>query len=83
MKIHTVKGAAGINLHVREYGKPDGIPILFIHGWSQSYLCWSKQYGSPLANDGALSLSISAVTGCPTPRWRRISTPMATNGPMT
>ncbi|MFY9685527.1 MAG: alpha/beta fold hydrolase, partial [Pseudolabrys sp.] len=54
MKIHTVKGAAGINLHVREYGKPDGIPILFIHGWSQSYLCWSKQYGSPLANDARI-----------------------------
>jgi non-heme chloroperoxidase len=34
MKIHNVKGGAGINLHVREYGNPSGIPILFIHGWS-------------------------------------------------
>lgn len=51
MKIHTVKGAAGVNLHVREYGKPSGTPILFVHGWSQSHLCWSKQYRSTLADD--------------------------------
>jgi pimeloyl-ACP methyl ester carboxylesterase len=54
MRIHTVKGAAGLNLHVREYGKSDGIPILFIHGWSQSLLCWSKQYGSPLADEARI-----------------------------
>ena len=63
MKIHTVKGAAGVNLHVREYGKPDGIPILFIHGWSQSHLCWSKQYGSSLANDAAHCRSRSSCHG--------------------
>jgi pimeloyl-ACP methyl ester carboxylesterase len=49
MKIHTIKGAARVNLHVREYGNPAGIPILFIHGWSQSQLCWSKRL--PLARD--------------------------------
>ena len=40
MKIHTIRGAGGVNLHVREYGKLTGIPILLIHGWSQSHLCW-------------------------------------------
>jgi non-heme chloroperoxidase len=54
MKIHTVKGAAGVNLHVREYGKSTGIPILLIHGWSQSHLCWSKQYESPLKDDARI-----------------------------
>jgi pimeloyl-ACP methyl ester carboxylesterase len=54
MKIHTVKGAANVNLHVREYGNPAGIPILFIHGWSQSHLCWSKQYAGTLANDARI-----------------------------
>ena len=54
MKIHTVKGAAGVKLHVREYGNSVGIPILLIHGWSQSHLCWSKQYGSSLANDARI-----------------------------
>jgi len=51
MKIHTIKGAGGVNLHVREYGKLTGIPILLIHGWSQSHLCWSKQYESTLNNE--------------------------------
>jgi non-heme chloroperoxidase len=54
MKIHTVKGAAGVNLHVREYGNPTGIPILLIHGWSQSHLCWSKQYESTLKDDARI-----------------------------
>jgi len=51
MKIHTVEGAAGVRLHVREYGKPAGIPVLLIHGWSQSHLCWSKQFASALNDD--------------------------------
>jgi non-heme chloroperoxidase len=54
MKIHTVKGAAGVNLHVREYGKSTGIPILLIHGWSQNHLCWSKQYDSTLKDDARI-----------------------------
>jgi pimeloyl-ACP methyl ester carboxylesterase len=54
MKIHTVKGATGVKLHVREYGNSVGIPILLIHGWSQSHLCWSKQFESSLANDARI-----------------------------
>jgi pimeloyl-ACP methyl ester carboxylesterase len=69
MKIHTVKGAAGVKLHVREYGNSVGIPILLIHGWSQSHLCWSKQYGSSLANDArivALDLRGHGMSDAPT-----------------
>ena len=51
MKIHTVQGGGGLRLHVREWGKPDGPPILFIHGWSQNHLCWAKQYESALADE--------------------------------
>ena len=43
MKTHTVRGGGGLRLHVREWGKADGPPILFIHGWSQNHLCWVKQ----------------------------------------
>jgi len=50
-KIHTVRGGGGLRLHVREWGKPDGPPILFIHGWSQNHLCWVKQYESALADE--------------------------------
>jgi non-heme chloroperoxidase len=51
MKVHTVEGGGGLRLHVREWGKPDGPPILFIHGWSQNHLCWAKQYESTLADE--------------------------------
>jgi non-heme chloroperoxidase len=51
MKTHTVRGGGGLQLHVREWGKADGPPILFIHGWSQNHLCWGKQYESALAGE--------------------------------
>jgi non-heme chloroperoxidase len=51
MKAHTVPGGGGLRLHVREWGRPDGPPILFIHGWSQNHLCWAKQYESALADE--------------------------------
>ena len=54
MKVRTVKGAAGVNLHVREYGKSTGVPIVLIHGWSQSHLCWSKQYASTLKDNARI-----------------------------
>jgi non-heme chloroperoxidase len=50
-KIHTVSGGGGLQLHVREWGKADGPPILLIHGWSQNHLCWARQYESPLADE--------------------------------
>jgi non-heme chloroperoxidase len=51
MTIHSVKGADGIELCVEETGNPDGRPILFIHGFSQSRLAWTPQLQSELADD--------------------------------
>ena len=51
MKMHTVPGGGGLQLHVREWGKADGPAILFIHGWSQNHLSWAKQYESSLADE--------------------------------
>ena len=51
MRIHQVRGGGGLRLHVREWGRPDGPPILFIHGWSQNHLCWAPQYTSTLADE--------------------------------
>jgi pimeloyl-ACP methyl ester carboxylesterase len=51
MKAHTVRGGGGLRLHVREWGKADGPPILFLHGWSQNHLCWASQYESALASE--------------------------------
>ena len=50
-KTYTVRGGGGLQLHVREWGRPEGQPILFIHGWSQNHLCWAKQYESSLADE--------------------------------
>ena len=49
-KIHTVEGGGGLRLHVREWGA-DGPLVLFMHGWSQSHLCWARQYQSALADE--------------------------------
>jgi pimeloyl-ACP methyl ester carboxylesterase len=51
MKVHSVRGGGGLRLHVREWGNPDGTPILLIHGWSQNHLCWARQYDSALAGE--------------------------------
>ena len=50
-RTHTVRGGGGLRLHVREWGKTDGPPMLFIHGLSQSHLCWARQYESDLADE--------------------------------
>ena len=48
---HDVRGGGGLRLHVQEWGDPNGPPILFVHGWSQSQLCWSRQTAGLLARD--------------------------------
>jgi non-heme chloroperoxidase len=54
MQIQKIKGAAGVSLHVREFGNPKGVPLLLIHGWSQSHLCWAKQYESALKDNARI-----------------------------
>jgi non-heme chloroperoxidase len=44
---YDVRGGQGLRLHVREWGDPDGPAVLFVHGWSQSQLCWARQLDSP------------------------------------
>jgi len=46
---HEVLGGGGVKLHARERGNPQGAPLLFIHGWSQSDLCWLNQVRGGLA----------------------------------
>jgi non-heme chloroperoxidase len=50
MKSHTIKGGGGTRLHLVEAGNPGGRPILFIHGFSQCSLAWSRQLSSELAD---------------------------------
>jgi pimeloyl-ACP methyl ester carboxylesterase len=51
MTKHTVRGGGGLRLHVREWGRADGAAILFVHGLSQSHLCWDRQIESPLRDE--------------------------------
>ena len=50
MKHHTITGGQGVQLHVVETGDPSGRPIVFIHGFSQCWLSWSRQLNSDLAD---------------------------------
>lgn len=49
MQSHTVRGGDGVALRVDEAGT--GRPVLLIHGFSQSRLCWRKQMHSDLTED--------------------------------
>lgn len=49
IRAREVISADGVRLHVREAGPPSAPPILFIHGWSQSWLSWHRQMESQLS----------------------------------
>jgi non-heme chloroperoxidase len=51
MKHHIITGGGGCQLHLVEAGNPKGQPILFIHGFSQCGLTWSRQLDSDLARN--------------------------------
>ncbi|HVP54596.1 MAG TPA: alpha/beta hydrolase, partial [Candidatus Eisenbacteria bacterium] len=51
MQSHMIPGGGGTQLHVVETGYPQGRPILYIHGFSQCWLTWSRQLNSDLAQD--------------------------------
>jgi non-heme chloroperoxidase len=46
-----VKTPDGLNISAQEWGNPSGPEILFIHGFSQSYLSWMRQVQSELAKE--------------------------------
>lgn len=51
---HSVAAAGGCRLHVVEAGDPDARPIVFVHGFSQSSMVWTRQLESDLARDHRL-----------------------------
>ena len=54
MKHHQITGGGGCRLHVVEAGDPFGPAIVFVHGFSQCWLSWSRQLSSDLARDHRL-----------------------------
>src|SRR5205814_8132058 len=55
MKSHRITGGGGAQLHVVESGNSQGRPILYIHGFSQCGLAWTRQLNSDLAQDHRLA----------------------------
>ncbi len=49
-KAFNVQTPDGVRLAAQEWGNLDGPEILFIHGFSQSHLSWSRQFDGELAN---------------------------------
>src|SRR5882762_2657765 len=47
----TVKTPDGLTISAQEWGNAAGAEILFIHGFSQSYLSWMRQVDSDLAKE--------------------------------
>lgn len=52
----TVVGGGDVPLSVGRGGNPDGPDILFIHGFSQSYLSWDMQIKSDLAEKFSITV---------------------------
>ena len=64
MQSHTIPGGGGTRLHVVETGNLKGRPILYIHGFSQCWLAWSRQLNSDLARDYRLvAMTLSRAEG--------------------
>lgn len=49
MKSQLIAGGGGTKLNVVETGNPQGQPVLFLHGFSQCWMSWSRQMNSDLA----------------------------------
>jgi non-heme chloroperoxidase len=47
----SVKTPDGLTISAQEWGNPTGPEILFIHGFSQSYMSWMRQTDSDLAKE--------------------------------
>lgn len=66
-----VTGGGGVQLHVLQGGNRAGRPIVFIHGFSQCWLSWSRQMHSDLANEFRLLRWTCAATASQTSHTMR------------
>ena len=56
LNFKTISGGGDVPLSVGRGGNPDGPDILFIHGFSQSYLSWDMQIKSDLADNFSITV---------------------------
>jgi non-heme chloroperoxidase len=48
-KVKMVKSSDGVLIATARWGKADGTPIVFVHGWSQAGASWKLHVNGPLA----------------------------------
>ena len=58
-----MKTADGLDISVREWGRADGHPIVFVHGLAQSHLAFLPQLASTLATRYHKHKFIGALCG--------------------
>ena len=51
MESHTITGSEETALHVDVAGPTDAPPVVLVHGYSQSRLCWRRQFASDHLGD--------------------------------
>lgn len=51
MQRKTITGGGDLTISLLENGNAQGLPVLLVHGFSQSALSWKHQLGSPLTKD--------------------------------
>ena len=51
MKSHWITGGNGARIHLVETGNANGLPIVFLHGFSQCWMVWRRQLDSELSQD--------------------------------
>ena len=51
LAVTSIAGGGGLRLKLYEGGKAAGSPIVFIHGFTGSYLSWERQLFGPLAEE--------------------------------
>ena len=67
--VSFVAAPDGVPLCVAEAGNPAGPPLVFIHGYSQSYAVFTRQFGSELARDFRLLALDMRGHGCSGKPW--------------
>ena len=69
MKHHAIAGGRGCLLHLVETGDPHGQPVLFLHGFSQCWLTWTRQLSSELtANHRLVAMDLRGHGSSDKPR---------------
>lgn len=68
-EVSFIAAPDGVPLCVAEGGNPAGPPLVFIHGYSQTYAVFTRQFGSDLARDYRLLALDMRGHGCSGKPW--------------